>query len=97
MPERFSRTAMLIGQDGLARLSRSKVAVFGLGGVGSYAVEGLARAGTGVFYLVDYDTVDITNINRQIHALTGTTGRFKTELMAERIRQINPGASVSRE
>ncbi len=95
MPERFSRTAMLIGQDGLARLSRSKVAVFGLGGVGSYAVEGLARAGTGVFYLVDYDTVDITNINRQIHALTGTTGRFKTELMAERIRQINPGASVS--
>ncbi len=95
MPERFSRTAMLIGQNGLARLNRSKVAVFGLGGVGSYVVEGLARAGIGMFYLVDYDIVDITNINRQIHALTGTIGRFKAELMAERVKQINPGADVS--
>ncbi len=95
MPERFSRTAMLIGQNGLASLNKSKVAVFGLGGVGSYAVEGLARAGVGIFYLVDFDCVDITNINRQVHALTGTIGRFKTGLMAERVRQINPGANVS--
>jgi len=95
MPERFSRTAMLIGKDGLNTLKQSKVAVFGLGGVGSYAVEGLARAGVGNFYLFDFDIVDITNINRQIHALTGTLGRSKSELMAERVNQINPGAVVS--
>lgn len=95
MPERFSRTAMLIGRDGLAILERSKVAVFGLGGVGSFVVEGLARAGVGEFYLVDFDLVDISNINRQIHALTGTVGRPKAELMAERVGQINPEAKVT--
>lgn len=95
MPERFARTALLIGWDGLEILGRSKVAVFGLGGVGSFVVEGLARAGVGEFYLVDFDLVDITNINRQIHALSGTVGRPKAELMAERVRQINPGAKVA--
>lgn len=95
MQERFSRTAMLIGREGLAILARSKVAVFGLGGVGSFVVEGLARAGVGEFHLVDYDIVDITNINRQIHALSGTVGRPKAELMAERVGQINPGARVA--
>lgn len=95
MPERFSRTALLIGRDGLAVLKRCKVAVFGLGGVGSFVVEGLARAGVGEFYLVDPDVVDITNINRQLHALTGTVGEPKTRLMAERIGQINPEARVT--
>ncbi|NPV72965.1 MAG: tRNA threonylcarbamoyladenosine dehydratase [Pelotomaculum sp.] len=86
---------MLIGDEGLAVLMRSKVAVFGLGGVGSFAAEGLARAGVGEFYLVDFDVVDITNINRQIHALSGTVGRPKVLLMAERIGQINPAARVT--
>ncbi len=95
MPERFSRTAMLIGGEGLAVLKRSKVLVFGLGGVGSFVVEGLARAGVGEFFLVDFDIVDITNINRQIHALTGTVGKPKAELMAERVGQINPEARVT--
>lgn len=95
MPERFSRTAMLIGGEGLAVLKRSKVAVFGLGGVGSFVVEGLARAGVGEFYLLDFDIVDITNINRQIHALTGTVGKPKAELMEERVGQINPEALVT--
>ncbi len=95
MPVRFSRTSMLIGKEGLARLMSSKVAIFGLGGVGSYVVEGLARAGIGHFHLVDFDLVEESNINRQIHALTNTLGRFKTELMAERILQINPEAFVS--
>lgn len=95
MPERFSRTAMLIGEEGLAVLKRSKVVVFGLGGVGSFVVEGLARAGVGEFFLVDFDIVDITNINRQIHALTGTVGKPKAELMAERVGQINPEARVT--
>lgn len=95
MSERFNRTAMLIGREGLNLLNTSKVAVFGLGGVGSYAVEGLARAGIGEFYLLDHDVVDITNINRQIHALSGTVGRSKTGLMSERIRKINPEARVT--
>lgn len=94
MPHRFSRTAMLIGTDGLSTLKNSKIVVFGLGGVGSFVVEGLARAGLGELYLVDYDRVDLTNINRQIHALTGTVGRSKAELMAERVLQINPEAKV---
>jgi tRNA A37 threonylcarbamoyladenosine dehydratase len=94
LPDRFSRTSMIIGKEGLARLMSSKVAIFGLGGVGSYVVEGLARAGIGHFYLVDFDLVEESNINRQIHALTNTLGRFKAELMAERILQINPEALV---
>ncbi|HOV79514.1 MAG TPA: tRNA threonylcarbamoyladenosine dehydratase [Bacillota bacterium] len=95
MPERFSRTARLLGEEIMECLGRCGVAVFGLGGVGSFAAEGLARAGVGEFYLVDYDVVDITNINRQIHALTDTVGRPKTELMAERIGRINPKARVT--
>lgn len=95
MLDRFSRTAMIIGKEGLARLMSCKIAVFGLGGVGSYVVEGLARAGIGQFHLVDFDLVDESNINRQIHALTDTIGRYKVELMAQRVQQINPWARVS--
>ncbi|MHB1041460.1 MAG: tRNA threonylcarbamoyladenosine dehydratase [Eubacteriales bacterium] len=94
MPDRFARTALLIGGNGLKALGESRVAVFGLGGVGSYAVEGLARVGVGELYLIDFDLVDVTNINRQLHALSGTVGRPKTELMAERVAQINPHARV---
>jgi len=95
VPARFDRTAILIGESGLKILDRSKVAVFGLGGVGSYVVEGLARAGLGELHLFDFDQVDITNINRQLHALSGTVGRAKAELMAERVAEINPRARVS--
>lgn len=94
MPEQFSRTAMLIGEEALLRLEGSAVAVFGLGGVGSFAAEALARSGVSRFLLVDHDTVDITNINRQLHATLDTVGRFKSELMKERILSINPAARV---
>ena len=92
---RFSRTELLIGLDGLKKLSLSRIAIFGLGGVGSFAVEALARSGIGSLFLVDHDLVDITNINRQIHAFTDTVGEEKTYLMAQRIKRINPDALVT--
>ena len=91
---RFVRTEMLVGSAALARLAGASVAVFGIGGVGSYAVEALARAGVGRLTLVDHDVIDVTNINRQIHALTETVGAAKTEAMAHRIRSINPACAV---
>lgn len=94
MQHRFSRTELLVGSDGIEKLKHSKVAVFGVGGVGSYAVEGLARAGVGNLVLVDYDDICLTNINRQIHALEHTVGRSKVELMKERVFQINPDCQV---
>ncbi len=94
MLHRFSRTELLIGSEGLGKLNNSKVAVFGIGGVGSYAVEALARAGIGHLVLVDYDDVCLTNINRQLHALQSTVGQPKVELMKERVLQINPDAEV---
>jgi tRNA A37 threonylcarbamoyladenosine dehydratase len=96
LEDRFSRTEMLIGQDGLNILKKATVAVFGLGGVGSYAVESLARAGVGNLVLVDFDTVSISNINRQLHALEDTLGQAKTDLMADRIGKINPRAGITR-
>lgn len=91
---RFSRTEMLIGPEGLQKLKNSKVAVFGVGGVGSYTVEALARAGVGELRLIDFDVVDITNINRQLPAMETTVGKTKVELMAERIKLINPEIKV---
>lgn len=91
---RFSRSEMLIGEDGISRLANSHVAVFGLGGVGSYTAEALARAGVGELTVVDNDTVSVTNINRQLYALTSTVGMKKTQVAAERIRQINPECKV---
>lgn len=91
---RFARTEMLVGSTALERLAGASVAVFGIGGVGSYAVEALARAGVGRLTLVDHDVIDVTNINRQIHALTETVGAAKTETMAHRIRSINPACAV---
>lgn len=91
---RFSRMQLLVGKSGMDRLAASSVAVFGVGGVGSYAVEALARAGIGSLTLVDFDDICATNINRQIHALDSTVGRSKVEVMAERCRQINPECRV---
>lgn len=85
---------MILGEEGLKRLKNSKVAIFGIGGVGSFAAEGLARSGVGNFVLVDDDTICLTNINRQIHALTSTVGKPKVEVMKDRILDINPDAKV---
>lgn len=92
--DQFSRTEALIGKENQDRLKKSKVAVFGLGGVGGHTVEALARAGIGHLVLVDYDTYDITNINRQIGALHSTIGRYKVDVMKERLLDINPNAIV---
>ena len=94
MKEQFARTAMLLGEEGVAALEAASVIVFGIGGVGSYVAEGLARAGIGRITLVDKDTIDITNINRQLPALHSTVGRLKAEVMAERIADINPDCTV---
>lgn len=94
MAHRFSRTELVIGTDGLHILQKATVAVFGLGGVGSYTAEALARSGIGRLILIDKDIVDITNINRQIPALTSTIGKPKVEVMAERIADINPDCEV---
>ncbi|WP_025949329.1 tRNA threonylcarbamoyladenosine dehydratase [Geobacillus thermocatenulatus] len=94
MLHQFSRNELAIGKEGLERLKNATVAVLGVGGVGSFAVEALARSGIGRLVLVDRDNVDITNINRQIHALLSTIGRPKVELMKERIADINPECEV---
>ncbi len=92
--ERLERTAMLLGNEAVARLQNAHVAVVGLGGVGSYAAEAIARAGIGEITLVDCDTVSATNINRQLCALTSTVGQSKTEVMARRAADINPDAVI---
>lgn len=92
--EQFTRTKMLVGEKGIDLLQRSKVIVFGVGGVGSYTVEALARAGIGCLVLVDFDTIDVTNINRQLPALFSTVGRYKVDVLKERIKDINPQAQV---
>lgn len=90
----FSRTELLLGEEALQRLQNSRVAVFGLGGVGGYAVEALARSGIGMLDLVDHDTISLTNINRQILATHETVGMEKAIAAAQRVRQINPDAVV---
>ena len=92
--EQNSRTAMLLGEAAIERLANARVAVFGIGGVGGYLAEALARAGVGALDLIDNDTVSVSNINRQIIALRSTVGRLKVEVMAERIRDINPDCRV---
>ena len=94
MLEQFSRTELLIGKQGIEKLQSSKIAIFGLGGVGSYVVEGLARAGIGNFILIDNDIISESNINRQIIATTKTIGKAKVEVAKERILEINPLAKV---
>lgn len=95
MKEEFRRTANLIGEESLEKLNKARVAVFGVGGVGGYVCEALARSGIGTFDLIDKDTVDITNINRQIIATSKTVGRYKAEVMKERILDINKDAVVN--
>ncbi|MEG0962359.1 MAG: tRNA threonylcarbamoyladenosine dehydratase [Lachnospiraceae bacterium] len=94
MDEKFVRTGLLIGEEGLDKLEHAKVAVFGIGGVGGYVVEALARTGVGTLELIDQDVVSVSNINRQIIATTKTVGRSKTEVMKERILDINPKIKV---
>lgn len=93
---RFAGIARLYGAEGLERLRAAHVAVVGLGGVGSWAVEALARSGVGTLTLIDLDEVCLSNVNRQLPALDGTVGRFKAEVLAERIAAIHPGATVHR-
>ncbi len=90
----FSRTAILIGEENLQKLKKARVAVFGVGGVGGYVVEALARSGVGSLELIDMDRVSESNINRQIIALHSTVGQFKTEVAAARARDINPEIQV---
>lgn len=95
MKEIFSRSERLIGEEGMKRLSDSKVAVFGVGGVGSFAAETLVRTGLGSIVLIDYDIIDSTNINRQIHATSKTVGMEKVQVMKDRLLEINPELEVS--
>jgi tRNA A37 threonylcarbamoyladenosine dehydratase len=92
---RFDRTGRLLGDAGMQRLAAARVLVLGLGGVGSYAVEGLVRSGVGHLTIVDFDVVCVTNSNRQVHATVSTVGKPKAELMAQRCRQINPEVEVT--
>ncbi len=94
MLDQFSRTELLLGKEGMERLAASCVAIFGIGGVGGYTVEALARSGIGAFVLIDNDTVCSTNLNRQIIATRKTIGQYKTDVMKERILDINPDAKV---
>jgi tRNA A37 threonylcarbamoyladenosine dehydratase len=90
----FSRTEMMIGAEALLKLKNARVAVFGIGGVGSYAVEGLARAGVGRLVLIDDDRICLTNLNRQLHATRKTVGQYKVDAMRQRVLEINPDAQV---
>lgn len=94
MEGQFARTELLLGREAVERLSRARVAVFGIGGVGGYVCEALVRSGVGAFDLIDNDKVCLTNLNRQIIATRQTIGRYKTEVMRERILAINPVADV---
>lgn len=93
--EQFSRTSLLIGEENITKLQNAKVAVFGVGGVGSFTVEALARAGVGSILLVDNDIVAESNINRQLPALHSTVGKLKVDVMAQRIKDINPDCKIT--
>ena len=94
MLNQFSRTELIYGRDAMEMLKDARVAVFGIGGVGGYTVEALARSGVGSLDLIDDDKVCLTNINRQIYATRKTVGRYKVDVAAERIKDINPDAVV---
>ena len=95
MLNQFSRTQLLLGEDSMKKLSESRVAVFGVGGVGGYACEALVRSGVGHFDLIDDDKVCLTNLNRQIIATRKTVGKYKTDVMKERMLEINPDVDVT--
>lgn len=96
MLDQFSRTQLLFGPEAMDRLSRCRVAVFGIGGVGGYAVEALVRSGIGALDLIDDDRVCLTNLNRQLHATRKTVGRYKVDVAEERILEINPDCRVTK-
>lgn len=96
MISQYSRTELLIGSDGLEKLKNSRVAVFGVGGVGGFTVEALARSGVGTIDIIDNDTVSLTNINRQIIATYSTVGKLKVDVMEERIKDISPSTVVNK-
>ena len=95
MDTRFSRTELLLGESAMKRLKRSHVIIFGIGGVGGFVLEALARSGVGNIDIVDSDVVSESNINRQIYALDDTVGKYKVDVAAERIKQINPSVNVN--
>ena len=95
MSDRFSRTSLMLGDGAVKKLAASRVAVFGVGGVGGYAAEALARAGVGTIDLIDSDTVSESNINRQIYALSSTVGMYKVDVAEKRIKDINPASKVN--
>ncbi len=95
MLNQFSRTQMLLGPEAMKHLSGCRVAVFGIGGVGGYAVEGLVRSGIGALDLIDDDRVCLTNLNRQLHATRKTVGKYKVDVAEERVREINPDCQVT--
>ncbi|MDE6470726.1 MAG: tRNA threonylcarbamoyladenosine dehydratase [Eubacterium sp.] len=95
MPDQFSRTQLLIGSDAVSKLKNSRVAVFGIGGVGSYTVEALARSGVGTLDLIDNDIVSLTNINRQLIALHSTIGMYKVDAAEKRLLDINPDVKIN--
>ncbi|MBQ7515707.1 MAG: tRNA threonylcarbamoyladenosine dehydratase [Schwartzia sp.] len=94
MSNQFTRTEQLLGRAAMARLAACRVAVFGLGGVGSFVAEGLVRAGVGNFLLVDHDRIALTNLNRQVHATMRTVGNPKATMMGQRMQEINPRAGI---
>ena len=94
MLNQFSRTQLLVGPEGIRALSQSRVAVFGIGGVGGYAVEALVRSGVGAIDLIDDDRVCLTNLNRQLHATRKTVGQYKVDVARDRILEINPDCVV---
>jgi len=94
MADQFSRSELLLGKKAIEKLKKSRVAVFGLGGVGGYAVEALARAGVGELDLVDHDTVSLSNLNRQLYATHQTIGQYKADVAAKRVAEINPKCKV---
>lgn len=95
MQDQYARTRLMLGQEGMQRLKKAKVAIFGLGGVGGYAAEALARAGIGQLDLIDHDTVSITNLNRQLLATHDTIGEYKVDVAAKRIQAIDPTIRVN--
>ena len=95
MQTQFMRTELLLGEAGIEKLSKARVAVFGIGGVGGYVTEALCRSGVGALDLIDHDTVSITNLNRQVIALHSTVGQFKTDVMEKRLLDINPDVKIT--
>ena len=95
MQTQLMRTELLLGEVGIEKLSKARVAVFGIGGVGGYVTEALCRSGVGALDLIDHDTVSVTNLNRQVIALHSTVGQFKTDVMEKRLRDINPDVKIT--